>query len=95
MNQLGYAPERKRIPVVFNTAEVRQVLRFVPGLEGTLARLLYGTGMRLSEGLSVCAPSRRRGRHQPAGCAKHAGTLTFTINHGAGCRAARSKSPAE
>lgn len=53
MNQIGCPPERKRIPVVFTTAEVQQVLSFNPGVEGTLARLLYGTGMRLSEGLSV------------------------------------------
>ena len=53
MNQIGRPPERKRIPVVFTTAEVQQVLSFIPGVEGTLARLLYGTGMRLSEGLSV------------------------------------------
>ncbi len=53
MSQIGRPPERKRIPVVFSTAEVQQVLSLIPGAEGTLARLLYGTGMRLSEGLSV------------------------------------------
>ena len=53
MNQIGRPTERKRIPVVFATAEVQQVLSFNPAVEGTLARLLYGTGMRLSEGLSV------------------------------------------
>ncbi|RFO96197.1 integrase [Rhodoferax lacus] len=53
MNQIGRPPERKRIPVVFSTAEVQQVLSLIPSAEGTLARLLYGTGMRLSEGLSL------------------------------------------
>ena len=53
MNQIGRPPERKRIPVVLSVAEVQQVLAMLPGVEGVLARLLYGTGMRLSEGLSV------------------------------------------
>lgn len=53
MNQIGSPPERKRIPVVLTTAEVQQVLALLPGMEGVLARLLYGTGMRLSEGLSL------------------------------------------
>ena len=53
MNQIGRPPERKRIPVVLTAAEVQQVLTLMPGVEGVLARLLYGTGMRLSEGLSL------------------------------------------
>jgi len=53
MNQIGRPPERKRIPVVLTVAEVQQVLALLPGVEGVLARLLYGTGMRLSEGLSL------------------------------------------
>lgn len=53
MNQIGRPPERKRIPVVFTVAEVQQVLTLLPGVEGVLARLLYGTGMRLAEGLSL------------------------------------------
>jgi len=53
MNQIGRPPERKRIPVVLTVAEVQQVLTLLPGVEGVLARLLYGTGMRLTEGLSL------------------------------------------
>ena len=53
MNQIGRPPERKRIPVVLTVAEVQLVLGLMPGVEGVLARLLYGTGMRLSEGLSL------------------------------------------
>ena len=53
MNQIGRPPERKRIPAVFTTAEVQQVLSFIPSVEETLARLLCRTGMRLSEGMSV------------------------------------------
>lgn len=53
LQQIGRPPERKRIPVVLSTAEVQLVLALIPGAEGVLARLLYGTGMRLSEGLSL------------------------------------------
>jgi integrase len=53
MNQIDRPPERKRILVVLTTTEVQHVLALLPGVEGVLARLLYGTGMRLSEGLSL------------------------------------------
>ena len=53
LQQIGRPPERKRIPVVLSPAEVQLVLALIPGAEGVLARLLYGTGMRLTEGLSV------------------------------------------
>jgi integrase len=33
--------------------EVQSVLVLMEGVEGTLARLLYGTGMRLAEGLNL------------------------------------------
>lgn len=46
-------PERKRIPAVLTVAEVHSVLALVDGVEGVLARLLYGTGMRLAEWLSL------------------------------------------
>lgn len=49
----AHPPERKRIPVVLTVAEVQQVLTLLPGVEGVLARLLYGTEMRLAEGLSL------------------------------------------
>lgn len=50
MQAIGRPPERKRIPVVLSADEVQSVLLLIPGVEGTLARLLYGTGMRLAEG---------------------------------------------
>ena len=53
MNDIGRPPERKRIPVVLNTAEVQLVLAHMHGVESILARLLYGTGLRLAEGLAV------------------------------------------
>ncbi len=53
MQQIGRPPERKRIPVVLGQAEVQTVFSLMHGMEGLMARLLYGTGMRLSEGLSL------------------------------------------
>lgn len=53
MQQIGRPPERKRIPVVLSASEVQIVLGLMLGVEGLIARLLYGTGMRLSEGLSL------------------------------------------
>lgn len=53
MNSIGRPPERKRVPVVLTAQEVQLVLGLMEGVEGTLARLLYGTGMRLAEGLNL------------------------------------------
>jgi integron integrase len=51
--QIGRPPERKRIPVVLTVAEVQMVLGLMQRVEGLMARLLYGTGMRLNEGLAL------------------------------------------
>ncbi|MEP6772980.1 MAG: integron integrase [Polaromonas sp.] len=53
LQAIGRPPERKRVPVVLTTAEVRSLLALIGGVEGVLARLLYGTGMRLAEGLNL------------------------------------------
>lgn len=53
MQQIGRPPERKRIPVVLTVSEVQLVLGQLQGVEGVVARLLYGTGMRLAEGLGL------------------------------------------
>ena len=53
LQSIGRPPERKRIPVVLTVTEVQAILALVDGVEGVLARLLYGTGMRLAEGLSL------------------------------------------
>jgi len=42
-----------RLPVVLTRQEVHAVLALVPGTEGLVLRLLYGTGMRLLEGLRL------------------------------------------
>ncbi len=43
----------RRIPSVLTTAEVAALLKAMIGVELLLAKLLYGTGMRLNEGLRV------------------------------------------
>jgi site-specific recombinase XerD len=42
-----------RHPKDMGSPEVQQVLGLMQGVDGVLARLLYSTGMRLSEGLSL------------------------------------------
>ena len=47
-------PKRpKRLPVVLTKDEVRRVLATVTGTTGIVATLLYGTGMRVSEALTL------------------------------------------
>jgi integron integrase len=53
MNSIGRPPERKCAPVVLTMPDVQSVLGLMDGVKGTLAKLLYGTGMRLAEGLSL------------------------------------------
>lgn len=53
MQQIGRPPERKRIPVVLTQGEIQRVLSMMAGEEAVLARLLYGAGLRLNEGLSL------------------------------------------
>jgi integron integrase len=45
--------ERRRLPVVLTTQEVRKLLLEVSGTTGLIIALLYGTGMRLIEGLRL------------------------------------------
>jgi site-specific recombinase XerD len=53
MQQIGRPPGRKRIPVVLTQDEIQRVLSMLAGEEAVLARLLYGAGLRLNEGLSL------------------------------------------
>lgn len=43
----------RRLPVVLTREEVARVLVLLPGTHGVLARLLYGTGMRITEALQL------------------------------------------
>lgn len=53
MQDIGRPLPSKHIPVVLTTSEVEQIFTLMEGVTGLLARLLYGTGMRLNEGLSL------------------------------------------
>lgn len=51
----GFEPAKRgaRLPEVLSRAEVRAVLKHLTGTQGLIGRLLYGTGMRLLEGLRL------------------------------------------
>ena len=53
MQEIGRPVPTKRIPVVLTAEEISQVLLLMHGVTGLLARLIYGTGMRLREALSL------------------------------------------
>lgn len=53
LQQIGRPSVQRRMPVVLTPDEVRALLSILDGAEGVLARLLYGTGMRLAEGLAL------------------------------------------
>lgn len=53
LRQIGRPVERRRIPTVLTVAEVQAVLARLEGVTGLLARLLYGTGMRMAEALAL------------------------------------------
>src|SRR2546430_2205327 len=48
-----HAKELQRLPVVLSREEVRAVLAQLRGVAGLVALLLYGSGLRLLEGLSL------------------------------------------
>ena len=50
LNNIGRPQQTKRIPSVLTWDEVASVLTHMEGTTALLARLLYGTGMRLMEG---------------------------------------------
>ena len=53
LGEVIQAKGARRLPVVLNPGEVRQVLDQMDGQMGLIAQLLYGTGMRLLEGLRL------------------------------------------
>jgi integron integrase len=56
LGEIGNIPRAKRpkrLPVVFSPAEIRQVLATMSGTELLMASLLYGTGLRLTECVSL------------------------------------------
>lgn len=53
LNQIEAAKTSRRLPVVLTQGEVTAVLSSMKGTTGLVARLLYGTGMRVMEGLRL------------------------------------------
>jgi integron integrase len=53
MTALARPQARARLPVVLTQEEVAKVLLLLEGEHGLFARLLYGTGMRITEGLQL------------------------------------------
>lgn len=51
LTELQRPKQRDYVPVVLSRSEVEHLLAAIEGVEGLIARLLYGTGMRLMEGL--------------------------------------------
>ncbi len=63
LDEMARPAPHKRIPVVLTPAEVAALLVAMQGTTGLLARLLYGTGMRLMEGLRLRAKDVDFDRH--------------------------------
>jgi len=53
LNQVKAAKTSRRLPVVLTQGEVAAVLSTMKGTTGLVARLLYGSGMRIMEGLRL------------------------------------------
>jgi integron integrase len=53
LDEIVAAKETRRLPVVLTPGEVRSLLQELSGPSGLIASLLYGTGMRLLEGLRL------------------------------------------
>ena len=53
MAEIGRPIPKRRLPVVLTPHEVQAVLERLEGVHGLLARLLYGTGLRIAEALQL------------------------------------------
>lgn len=53
MDEIGRPVPKRRLPVVLSAEEVAAVLKGLGGVHGLLARLLYGTGLRIEEALEL------------------------------------------
>lgn len=53
MKEIGRPRTRRRLPVVLSPEEVARIFCFLEGEHRLFAQLLYGTGMRINEGLQL------------------------------------------
>ena len=63
LNNIGRPQQAKRIPSVLTKDEVAGLLAQMNGITALLARLLYGTGMRLMEGMRLRVKDVEFDRH--------------------------------
>jgi integron integrase len=63
LQEIGRPVPTRRIPSVLTVQEVQRLLDLMEGQTGLLARLLYGTGMRLMECLSLRVKDMDFSRH--------------------------------
>ncbi len=64
LDNITRAKPSQRLPVVLTPTEVRAVLDRMDGVYGLMARLLYGTGMRLMECVRLRVKDVDFGRHE-------------------------------
>ena len=64
LDEVVQAKNSPRLPVVLSLSEVRQLLDQMQGTSGLVARLLFGSGMRLLEGLRLRVKDLDFGRHE-------------------------------
>lgn len=69
MAEIGRPVPKQRLPVVMTPDEVAQVLAYLEGVHQLLARLLYGTGLRITEALQLRVKDLISGS-RPSSCAK-------------------------
>ena len=53
LDEVATAQTPRRLPIVLTPTEVRELLQQMSGIQGLVATLLYGTGVRLMEGLRL------------------------------------------
>jgi integron integrase len=53
LDNIVHAKKPQRLPVVLSRSEVKRLLICMEGIPGLVAKMLYGTGMRLMEGLTL------------------------------------------
>jgi integron integrase len=63
MVEIGRPVPKRRLPVVLTTDEVRAVFAHLDGVHLLLARLLYGTGLRITEALQLRVKDVDFGQH--------------------------------
>ena len=53
IDDIERAKKPERLPVIFSRSEVKQILAYLDGINHLIVSLLYGSGMRLMEGLRL------------------------------------------